>query len=106
VEEAFFFTSSMPAMRLTEPDTIPELKGPTFLDYFRPVADWDDHEPLQVQYIVPFTGPRTQALSFKTNPTVERSIGAMTAIGTTGWSPRAGTHCGEPSLRSVPTAKR
>ena len=70
--ETFFFTSFMHAKRLTDPDTIPELKGPLFLDYFRSVEGlhgWDDHDPFQVQYIGhSFHGATDSRIELQNNP--------------------------------------
>jgi hypothetical protein len=70
--ETFFFTSFMHAKRLADPDTIPELKGPLFLDYFRSVAGlhgWDDHDPFQVQYIGhSFHGATDSRIELQNNP--------------------------------------
>jgi hypothetical protein len=72
LEETFFATSFMHVMRLTEPDTAPELKGVLFRDYYHSVAGlhgWDDYDPFIVQYMGhSFHGATDSRIELQNNP--------------------------------------
>jgi len=72
LRETLMFATLMHVERLSDPDTIPELKGPLFKDYFRSVANlhgWDDWDPILIQYVGhSFHGATDSRIELQNNP--------------------------------------